>query len=56
VNQVAAGVVSQGLSIYEALRHSVATTRAALPETPGAPGAPGSNGKDEKAVAPPSPA
>src|ERR1700722_7458334 len=31
VNQVAAGVVSQGLSIYEALRHSVATTRAALP-------------------------
>jgi uncharacterized membrane protein YqiK len=50
VNQVAAGVVSQGLSIYEALRNSVASTKAALPE---APAAPGSNGKDiERAATP----
>ena len=32
VNQVAAGVVSQGLSIYEALRKSVGTPRLPLPD------------------------
>jgi flotillin len=45
VNQVAAGVVSQGLSIYEALRKSVATTKA---PTPDGLALPASNGKDEK--------
>jgi hypothetical protein len=45
VNQVAAGVVSQGLSIYEALRNSVASTRTPVLETP----APVSkNGQDQK--------
>jgi flotillin len=49
VNQVAAGVVSQGLSIYEALRHSVASTKATQPDPPTGVG---TNGKDEKAATP----
>lgn len=49
VNQVAAGVVSQGLSIYDALRKSVATTKE---PAAGSPALPTSNGKDEKASEP----
>ena len=50
VNQVAAGVVSQGLSIYEALRKSVATAK--VPATDG-PALAESNGKDESVAPPP---
>jgi uncharacterized membrane protein YqiK len=54
VNQGAAGVVSQGLSIYEALRNSVAATKAPVLESPvPEPPAPASrNGRDEKAPEP----
>jgi flotillin len=50
VNQVAAGVVSQGLSIYEALRKSVATT--SKESATDGPALTVSNGKDEKAGEP----
>jgi flotillin len=54
VNQVAAGVVSQGLSIYEALRNSVASTKAPVLEPPvSEPPTPASrNGRDEKTPKP----